>query len=232
MLRVALTGGIATGKSYVRARIAARGVLTLDADAIVHRLFTGGSDVTAEVRRRFGTSVVRHDGAVDRQALGRIVFADASARRDLEAIGHVINFDPLEDIMSWEKFWVLLSSHKATLKALLMDQDFVAGIGNMYADEILFAAGLRYDRQSNSLSSQEVRRLYRSMVETLAEAVKRRGSSTAGDLNQDLFGVEGDYQDQHQAFDREGQACRRCRSTIVRVKSGGRSTFFCEHCQV
>ena len=88
MLRVALTGGIATGKSYVRARIAARGVLTLDADAIVHRLFTGGSDVTAEVRRRFGTSVVRHDGAVDRQALGRIVFADASARRDLEAIVH------------------------------------------------------------------------------------------------------------------------------------------------
>jgi len=83
-----LTGGIATGKSYVRARIAARGVLTLDADAIVHRLFTGGSDVTAEVRRRFGTSVVRHDGAVDRQALGRIVFADASARRDLEAIVH------------------------------------------------------------------------------------------------------------------------------------------------
>jgi len=88
MLRVALTGGIATGKSYVRARIAARGVLTLDADAIVHRLFTGGSDVTAEVRRRFGTSVVRPDGAVDRQALGRIVFADASARRDLEAIVH------------------------------------------------------------------------------------------------------------------------------------------------
>ena len=91
-----------------------------------------------------------------------------------------LGFDPLEDIMSWEKFWVLLSSHKSALKALLMDQEFVAGIGNMYADEILFAAGLRYDRQSNSLSSQEVRRLYRSMVETLAEAVKRRGSSTGG----------------------------------------------------
>jgi len=143
-----------------------------------------------------------------------------------------LGFDPLEDIMSWEKFWVLLSSHKATLKALLMDQDFVAGIGTMYADEILFAAGLRYDRQSNSLSSQEVRRLYRSMVETLAEAVKRRGSSTAGDENRDLFGGVGDYQDQHQAFDREGLACRRCRSVIVKVKSGGRSTFFCEHCQV
>ena len=124
------------------------------------------------------------------------------------------------------------SSHQASLKALLMDQEFVAGIGNMYADEILFAAGLRYDRLSNSLSSQEVRRLYRSMVETLTEAVKRRGSSLADEQYRDLFGAIGEYQEQHQAYDREGQACRRCRSVIVRVKTGGRSTFLCEHCQV
>ncbi|MGO9029872.1 MAG: bifunctional DNA-formamidopyrimidine glycosylase/DNA-(apurinic or apyrimidinic site) lyase [Acidimicrobiales bacterium] len=143
-----------------------------------------------------------------------------------------LGFDPLEDVMSWEKFWVLLTSHKSGLKALLMDQEFVAGIGNMYADEILFAAGLRDDRQSNSLSSQEVRRLYRSMVETLAEAVKRRGSSLADEQYRDLFGEVGEYQGQHQAYDREGQACRRCRSTIIRVKSGGRSTYLCEHCQV
>jgi formamidopyrimidine-DNA glycosylase len=170
---------------------------------------------------------------VDPKTFGELFVSAAPAEGEpaLPELAH-LGFDPLEDIMSWEKFWVLLSSHKSTLKSLLMDQDFVAGIGNMYADEILFAAGLRYDRQSNSLSSQEVRRLYRSMVETLAEAVKRRGSSTAGEQNRDLFGEEGDYQDQHQAFDREGLACRRCRSTIVRVKSGGRSTFFCEHCQV
>jgi formamidopyrimidine-DNA glycosylase len=143
-----------------------------------------------------------------------------------------LGFDPLEDVMSWERFWVLLASHKAGLKALLMDQEFVAGIGNMYADEILFAAGLRYDRLSDSLSSQEVRRLYRSMVETLTEAVKRRGSSLADEQYRDLFGEVGDYQGQHQAYDREGQACRRCRSVIIRVKSGGRSTYLCEHCQV
>ena len=58
------------------------------------------------------------------------------------------------------------------------------------------------------------------MVETLAEAVKRRGSSLADEQYRDLFGEVGDYQDQHQAYDREGQACRRCRSTIVRVKVG------------
>ena len=169
---------------------------------------------------------------VDPRTFGELfVSAPAEGERALPELAH-LGFDPLEDIMSWEKFWVLLSSHKAGLKSLLMDQEFVAGIGNMYADEILFAAGLRYDRQSNSLSSQEVRRLYRSMVETLAEAVKRRGSSLGDEQYRDLFGEVGDYQGQHQAYDREGQACRRCRSTIVRVKSGGRSTFFCEHCQV
>jgi len=170
---------------------------------------------------------------VDPRTFGELFVSAAPAEGEpaLPELAH-LGFDPLEDIMSWEKFWVLLSTRTSALKPLLMDQEFVAGIGNMYADEILFAAGLRYDRPSNSLSSQEVRRLYRSMVETLAEAVKRRGSTLADEQYRDLFGEVGDYQDQHQAYDREGQACRRCRSTIVRVKSGGRSTFFCEHCQV
>ena len=115
---------------------------------------------------------------VDPKTYG-VLFVSAAPAEGAPALPELahLGFDPLEDIMSWEKFWVLLSSNDAPLKTLLMNQEFVAGIGNMYADEILFAAGLRYDRQSNSLSSQEVRRLYRSMVETLAEAVKRRGSS-------------------------------------------------------
>ncbi len=170
---------------------------------------------------------------VDPRTFGELFVSAAPAEGEpaLPELAH-LGFDPLEEIMSWEKFWVLLSSHKAALKPLLMDQDFVAGIGNLYADEILFAAGLRYDRLSNSLSSQEVRRLYRSMVETLTEAVKRRGSSLADEQYRDLFGAVGEYQDQHQAYDREGQACRRCRSVIVKVKSGGRSTYFCDPCQV
>ena len=126
----------------------------------------------------------------------------------------------------------MLRQHQTGLKALLTDQEFAAGIGNLYADEILFAAGLRYDRRSDSLSATEIRRLYRAMVETLAEAIKHRGSTLADEQYRDLFGEVGDYQGSHQVYDREGQACRRCRNTIVRVKSGGRSTFFCEHCQI
>jgi formamidopyrimidine-DNA glycosylase len=143
-----------------------------------------------------------------------------------------LGFDPLEDVMSWARFGQLLADRHMALKTLLMDQKFVAGIGNLYSDEILFAAGLRYDRGSDSLSAQEIRRLYRAMVETLSEAVKYRGSSLADEQYRDLFGMTGDYQGQHQVYDREGAACRRCRNSIVRVKVNGRSAFLCEHCQI
>ncbi len=143
-----------------------------------------------------------------------------------------LGFDPLEDVMSWSRFGQLLADRPTALKTLLMDQKFVAGIGNIYSDEILFAAGLRYDRQSNSLSAQEIRRLYRAMVETLSEAVKHRGSSLADEQYRDLYGAIGDYQGQHQVYDRDGQACRRCRNSIVKVKVNGRSAFLCEHCQI
>ena len=69
------------------------------------------------------------------------------------------------------------------------------------------------------------------MVETLAEAVKRRGSSLADEQYRDLYGEIGDYQGQHQVYDREGQACRRCRKPWC-VKVNGRSAFLCEHCQI
>ena len=159
------------------------------------------------------------------------VTSKATSSSDVPEL-HQLGFDPLEDVMSWGRFGQLLTERVQPLKTLLMDQKFVAGIGNIYSDEILFAAGLRYDRKSDSLSSQEVRRLYRSMVETLTDAVKHRGSSLADEQYRDLHGKIGDYQSQHQVYDREGQACRRCRSVVERVKLSGRSAYFCPQCQV
>jgi dephospho-CoA kinase len=88
VLRVALTGGIASGKSYVLARLSARGVPTIDADALVHEALAAGSAVLPRITARFGRRVLAHDGSVDRQALGALVFADPKAREDLEAILH------------------------------------------------------------------------------------------------------------------------------------------------
>ena len=124
-------------------------------------------------------------------------------------------------------------AHKMKLKAFLMDQTIIAGLGNIYADEILFAAGLRYDRQTDSLSTQEMRRLYRSVVETLHDAIKYGGSTLADEQYVDLNGKPGEYQEHHKVYDREKQPCFRCRrATISKAKFAGRSTYFCEICQV
>jgi dephospho-CoA kinase len=98
MLRVALTGGIATGKSHILAQLASLDISIIDADALVHELMKPGAAVTAAVVARFGAGVQQPDGSVDRKRLGALVFADAAARRDLEAIVHPAVY---EAIASW-----------------------------------------------------------------------------------------------------------------------------------
>src|SRR5512132_2422149 len=88
MLKVALTGGIATGKSHVLEQFRLRGVPCLDADVLAHGVTAAGTEATRDITARFGPGVVSADGSIDRQALGAIVFQDASARHDLEAIVH------------------------------------------------------------------------------------------------------------------------------------------------
>jgi len=142
-----------------------------------------------------------------------------------------LGMDPVDEPISWVKFGQLLLARTQKLKPLLMDQSFLAGIGNIYSDEILWEAGLRHDRTPQTLSSMEVRRLYRAVIEVLHEAVKHRGSTLADQQYVDLHGKPGEFQELHQVYDREGQPCRRCRGTIVREKSAGRSSYSCPDCQ-
>jgi dephospho-CoA kinase len=90
MVRVALTGGIATGKSHVRRRFASLGVRTIDSDTLVHDALRPETDTTRAIARRFGNGVIASDGSIDRPRLGALVFADEQARRDLEALLHPI----------------------------------------------------------------------------------------------------------------------------------------------
>jgi formamidopyrimidine-DNA glycosylase len=143
-----------------------------------------------------------------------------------------LGWDPLEESSTWTAFARLLVSRHQPLKAVLTDQKVIAGLGNIYADEILHAAGLRYDRPSDSLTPQELRRLFRSILEVLHDAIAARGSSLADEQYVDLFGKTGTYQLQHHVHAREGKACPRCRATIERVKFQGRSTYYCPACQV
>ncbi len=198
--------------------------------------FTQGGELRYVDPRTFGEMFVSSPGGEASSNGSSLPAGMASAdgavlRRQVPELAH-LGFDPIEDMMSWDRFGLLLRQRHTALKALLMDQEFVSGIGNLYSDEILFSAGLRYDRPADGLSATEIRRLYRAMVETLSEAIKHRGSTLVDEQYRDLFGEAGDYQGSHQVYDREGAPCRRCRNPIVRAKVGGRSTFYCEHCQV
>jgi formamidopyrimidine-DNA glycosylase len=143
-----------------------------------------------------------------------------------------LGMDPVDEPIPWVKFREMLLGRTTKLKPLLMDQSFIAGLGNIYSDEILWEAGLRHDRTPQSLSTMEIRRLYRAIVEVLHEAVKHRGSTLGDQQYVDLHGRPGEFQELHQVYDREGLACRRCRITIVREKLGSRSTFYCPNCQI
>ena len=143
-----------------------------------------------------------------------------------------LGIDPLEQPLSWPVFSKTLAEKKMKMKALLMDQNFICGIGNIYSDEILFSAGIRYDRPSDTLSSSEVRKLYRAIHEILQDAIKYRGTSAEDEQYRDLFGEVGEYQQFLKVYQRHGKPCRRCRTPIERSRWANRSTWYCPQCQV
>jgi formamidopyrimidine-DNA glycosylase len=115
------------------------------------------------------------------------------------------------------------------VKSFLMDQRFVAGIGNIYACEILYSAGIDPRRQAGSLSLSEWRKVQKASAAVLPRAVECRGT-TVSDWR-DLFGMSGENQDHLEVYSREGEPCRRCGRKIERTKISGRGTWFCPICQ-
>lgn len=124
-----------------------------------------------------------------------------------------------------------LAGRSGRLKGLLMDQRRLAGLGNIYSDEALFEAGLRFDRPAGSLGRTEVRRLHSAIVTTLTAAVEHRGSTLGDGGYVDLHGRPGTHQDHHRVYAREGRPCPRCARSVLRQRLGNRSTFLCEACQ-
>jgi formamidopyrimidine-DNA glycosylase len=151
-------------------------------------------------------------------------------RRQIPEIAH-LGIDPFEDQIGWDRFAAILRSRSTGLKVVLTDQDIMAGLGNIYADEVLFAAALRYDRPAESLSTIEIRRLHRAIIEILTDAIKFGGSTLDDEQYVDPDGKPGTYQERHQVYNREGLPCFQCRQPIIRVTVRQRSTFFCANCQ-
>jgi formamidopyrimidine-DNA glycosylase len=140
--------------------------------------------------------------------------------------------DPLADALAWQALGARLGARPERLRALLTDPSFVAGIGPVYADEILWAGGLRWDRDSDSLTAQEVRRLHRAIQEVVQEAVRLRGVSVGEAPWLDLYGAKGEFEPQLAVYQRDGQPCRRCRTPLVTEKlQRGQTTYYCPKCQ-
>ncbi|HEU4528462.1 MAG TPA: bifunctional DNA-formamidopyrimidine glycosylase/DNA-(apurinic or apyrimidinic site) lyase [Actinomycetota bacterium] len=167
---------------------------------------------------------------VDPRTFGEMFVATPDELGKVKELQHIA-IDPLDHVFTWQAFGAALAERASKMKVLLMDQKFMSGLGNIYSDEVLFAAGLRHDRMSNTLSSQEVRRLYRALQEVLQDAIRFRGTTLEDEAYVDLFGKPGEFQNELKVYGRAGQPCRRCRTPIEAVKISGRSAYYCPQCQ-
>lgn len=160
----------------------------------------------------------------DIRRFGRILLVPDSLR---ESVLGRLGFDPLE--ASEEEFRAKLSGRHARIKALLLDQHVLRGLGNIYTDESLWRAKIHPARHASRLDRAALKRLFRAVREVLTEAIALRGSSVSDYV--DSEGQPGEFQFRHRVYQREGKKCFRCRAVIRRMIVAGRSSYFCPRCQ-
>jgi len=137
--------------------------------------------------------------------------------------------EPLTEQFTFDAFRTLFHDRKTSVKALLLNQRHIAGIGNIYADEICFAAGIRPDRKSESLTEVELEMLYRKTDEIIARAVEERG--TTFNSYRDPKGRKGNFLKHLKVYGRAGSLCITCGTALTRTKIAGRGTVYCSRCQ-
>jgi formamidopyrimidine-DNA glycosylase len=157
---------------------------------------------------------------IDPRRFGRLSVASSG---DFDAAG----VEPLE--VDLERFVDLFRGRKTPIKSALLNQKLLRGVGNIYADESLFRAGIRPRRRAVSITHEQLRKLYLSVQEVLKEAIALGGSSVSDYVNAD--GEEGFFQLQHRVYGREGEPCLVCKTPIKRVVIAGRSSHYCPKCQ-
>jgi formamidopyrimidine-DNA glycosylase len=160
----------------------------------------------------------------DARRFGRIAYlTESPLAEELSGFGA----DPLE--VSKTEFADRIRGRRARIKALLLDQSVLRGVGNIYADESLWRAKIHPARLGGKLSSEQAETLRRVLQEILRKAIVMRGSSISDFL--DAAGEPGEYQRHHRAYGREGKHCYRCKALIRRGIVAGRSSYFCPKCQ-
>ncbi len=162
----------------------------------------------------------------DTRKFGRVYLVD-----DPQQVTAALGPEPLADDFTLDDFRQRLARRSGRLKSLLMDQRFLAGIGNIYADEALFAAQLHPLRKADSLAPDEQARLYEAVRSVLRRAVASRGTTLGDGGYRDTRGQAGAFQDQIAVYGRTGKPCPSCEAPVERLVIGGRSSHFCPQCQ-
>ncbi|MBD3282334.1 MAG: bifunctional DNA-formamidopyrimidine glycosylase/DNA-(apurinic or apyrimidinic site) lyase [Candidatus Portnoybacteria bacterium] len=137
--------------------------------------------------------------------------------------------EPLKKEFTFNKFKQTLKNRKGKIKQVLMNPKIIAGIGNIYSDEILFKSKIHPEKRTEKLKEKELRKIYDSIKQILTKSIKLRGDSMSD--FRDLQGSKGKYQTKHKVYQRENEPCYNCKTKIRRIKIGGRSAHFCPKCQ-
>ncbi len=196
------------------------------AQFIVHLGMTGRLQVCEPQ-----SEILKHTHAILKLASGReLRFVDprrfgrlSVARADFEATG----IEPLEADL--DRFLALFYGRKTPIKSALLNQNLLRGVGNIYADESLFRAGIRPSRRASTITHDQLAKLLASVKEVLQEAIALGGSSISDYVDAD--GEEGFFQLQHRVYGRKGEPCLVCKTPIKRIVIAGRSSHYCQKCQ-
>lgn len=169
---------------------------------------------------------------VDPRTFGEVVVFDpVNVEVELPEMAKM-GIDPIADGLSRAQFAALLRSRSRQIKALLLDQHVIAGIGNIYCDESLHLAGLRWDRRSDAVTPREITKLHEAIMTVLGDAIEAGGSTLADTQYVGVDGESGWFQLHHRVYDRAAQRCLTCgRADIVKVAVAGRGTHYCPRCQ-
>jgi formamidopyrimidine-DNA glycosylase len=198
-------------------------VIALDQGYLVIHLGMTGKLLTSGTEQTHTHGIFTLDDGVllyqDPRQFGRIEWGDARVRK--------LGPEPLE--IGLAEFSAKLRKRKTRLKALLLNQAFLAGLGNIYVDEILFSSGIHPLAIASRLSAPRASKLHQAMVETLTLAIAHRGSSISDYVDAD--GNRGNFQMLHRVYGREGEACLACGTAIKKAVVAGRGTHYCPVCQ-
>jgi formamidopyrimidine-DNA glycosylase len=202
-----------------------------DAQWIVHLGMTGrllvithSAPVAPHTHARLTLASGREIRFVDPRRFGRLDFLDLKSAAGFGAPGA----EPLR--IAAAPFAALFRGRRLAIKAALLNQTLLSGVGNIYADESLFRAGLRPRRSAGRLTRAELERLRNALRDVLRDAIRLGGSSVSDYVN--AGGARGFFQLKHRVYQRTGEACFVCKTPIKRIVVAGRGTHYCPHCQL